>query len=84
MFFYLGAELIPKLLVVVYKVSHIYTYVDLLQNCCDYLSHQGTSAETVWNDLISRVHLVGLVFILVFIVYYLSISVRVSFLLVRL
>lgn len=30
--------------------------VDLLQSCRDYLSRQGTNAETVWNNLISRVH----------------------------
>lgn len=28
----------------------------LLQSCRDYLSHQGTNAETVWKNLISRVH----------------------------
>uniref|UniRef100_UPI0037E750FF kinase non-catalytic C-lobe domain-containing protein 1 n=1 Tax=Semicossyphus pulcher TaxID=241346 RepID=UPI0037E750FF len=26
------------------------------KSCRDYLSHQGTNAETVWNDLISTVH----------------------------
>lgn len=28
----------------------------LFQSCRDYLSHQGANAETVWKNLISRVH----------------------------
>ncbi|XP_028982894.3 kinase non-catalytic C-lobe domain-containing protein 1-like [Betta splendens] len=32
------------------------TIVAAKKSCRDYLSHQGTSAETVWNDLIGRVH----------------------------
>ncbi|XP_071337393.1 kinase non-catalytic C-lobe domain-containing protein 1 [Trachinotus anak] len=32
------------------------TIVMAQRSCRDYLSHQGTNAETVWNNLISRVH----------------------------
>lgn len=39
---------------------HTYSHVDLFQSCCDYLSRQGTNAETVWNNLVSRVHPVNL------------------------
>lgn len=35
---------------------HTYFHVDLLQSCRDYLSQQETNAETVWNNLITRVH----------------------------
>ncbi|XP_023281710.1 protein very KIND [Seriola lalandi dorsalis] len=32
------------------------TIIMAKKSCRDYLSHQGTDAETVWNNLISRVH----------------------------
>ncbi|XP_047459564.1 kinase non-catalytic C-lobe domain-containing protein 1 [Mugil cephalus] len=32
------------------------TILTAKKSCRDYLSHQGTDAETVWNNLISRVH----------------------------
>lgn len=38
-------------------------HVDLFQSCRDYLSRQGTNAETVWKKLVRRVHPVNIVFV---------------------
>ncbi|XP_047191131.1 kinase non-catalytic C-lobe domain-containing protein 1 isoform X3 [Scophthalmus maximus] len=32
------------------------TIIMAKKSCRDYLSHQGTNAETIWNNLISRIH----------------------------
>lgn len=55
---YFRAELILTLMESVLCVKRYHTcfHVGLFQSCRDYLSCQGTNAETVWNNLITRVH----------------------------